>query len=304
MGDVIIRIGIVKEVETTHSKDAADGLRVRAELAQDKAKNVEDIPWAFPLLPKSIHAMPKVGEGVFILLEKSGELKGQRYYLGPIISQPQYNVFCDKKFGTSLLANSEYNPIEKASKDDTFVGAFPDNDDVALVGRGSEDVILKYNNVTKESEVDIRAGIRKENDDNTKAYALGNTMFNGTNPAYIQVKYKVGIATEPKNAANSLVNVVANRINLISNLDTSVEHNVKDNKTLVKEEAVDEVMNNLHQLPKGDELVKLLEIMKNCILTHQHPWAGMEQCGDTGGYIEQLKSFNPNSILSEYVRIS
>lgn len=304
MGDVIVRIGVVKEVETTHSIDAADGLRVRAELAQDKAKNVEDIPWAFPLLPKSIHTIPKVGEGVFILLAKAGDLKGQRYYLGPIISQPQYNVFCEKRFGTSLLENSEYNPIEKASKDDTFVGAFPNNDDVALVGRGAEDVILKYDNVTKESEVEIRAGIRKENDDNTKTYALGNTMFNGTNPAYIQVKYKTGIASEPKNAANSLVNVVANRINLISNLDTAVEHNVKDNKTLVKESAMDEVMNNLHQLPKGDELVKLLQIMKYSILMHVHPWAGMEQCGDAGGYIKQLETFDPNSILSEYVRIS
>ena len=38
MGDVIIRIGIVKEVETTHSKDAADGLRVRLNWLKTKQR--------------------------------------------------------------------------------------------------------------------------------------------------------------------------------------------------------------------------------------------------------------------------
>ena len=63
-------------------------------------------------------------------------------------------------------------------------------------------------------------------------------------------------------------------------------------------------MENLHQVPKGDKLVELLNIMKGCILHHVHPWAGMEQCGDWSGYINKLNGYDIDSILSDYVRIS
>jgi hypothetical protein len=54
----------------------------------------------------------------------------------------------------------------------------------------------------------------------------------------------------------------------------------------------------------GDKLVELLKIMKGAIMHHVHPWAGMEQCGDWPGYINQLEGYDIDSILSEYVRIS
>ena len=52
------------------------------------------------------------------------------------------------------------------------------------------------------------------------------------------------------------------------------------------------------------KLVELLKIMKGCIMHHVHPWAGMEQCGDWGGYINKLHGYDIDSILSKYVRIS
>ena len=63
-------------------------------------------------------------------------------------------------------------------------------------------------------------------------------------------------------------------------------------------------MDKLHQVPKGDKLVELLEDMRGAILHHVHPWAGMEQCGDWGGWIQKLSEFDLSTVLSKHVRTS
>jgi len=300
-----LNIGIVREVENTNSKDGYDGLRVRAEIDTDHAKKVTDIPWAFPLLPKAFQSVPKVGEAVFLIMdtEKSKQTV-QRYFIGPIISQPQYNTYSAKKNATTLLLESDRSPIAKISNFDDTRGSFPKQEDVAVVGRGSEDIILRFNDSSKTSEIDLRAGIRGQASNFSNGDVIGNIIFNETDPAYIQLKYKKGLATKEKNEANSIINMVANRINIMSNKDEKIKYNLQDKETLVSEEKMDDIMNNLHQVPMGDKLVELLDIMKGCILHHVHPWAGMEQCGDWKGYIDKLNAYDINSILSDYVRIS
>ena len=298
-------VGTVRQVEDGTAKDSFDGLRVRAELVQDKARDISDIPWAFPLLPKQFQSVPKVGEAVLVLNE---DLEGQRtvtqrFYVGPIISQPQYNAYAAKKDGTSLLQTHDRNPIERVSNLDATRGSLPTIEDVAVVGRGSEDVILRYRD-DKTSEVDIRAGIRLEPQGIDNPNMVGNIIFNGVDPSYIQLKYKNGLATRQNHPCTSVVNMVADYINIMSNHDANVSDNLHDKSTLVSEEKMDDVMEKLHQVPMGDKLVELLNIMKGCIMHHVHPWAGMEQCGDWGGYIKQLEAYPIEKILSEYVRIS
>ena len=268
----------------------------------DKTTKVSDIPWAFPLLPKSVQVIPKVGEAVFVI--NDGTQKSQRYYIGPIISQPQYNTYCKKDDATSLLDGHLTLPIERISNVADTWGSFPNTEDIAMVGRGAEDVTLKFDENTKASEVDLRAGIRMEPTNDTNPNMRGNVIFNGTDPAYIQIKYKKGLVAGEGKEANSVVNVVANKINIMSNKDDDIAHNIGDRDTLVAEDKIKDVMDNLHQVPKGDELVKLLELLKGAILHHVHPWAGMEQCGDWEGYINELNKFDIKSILSEHVRIS
>ena len=316
MASVLVKVGTVIEVENGFSKEPAGGLRVRAKLDIDKQKQKinELIPWAFPLLPKSIQVIPKVGEAVLVIADEVGGFaSGQRYYVGPLISQPQYNTFCPAADATTLLNFSERTPLPSMDWNSQTRGSVPESKDVALVGRGSEDVILKYDDSHKTSEVDIRAGIRGEgkfmSTDKGEYYAnkdmvVGNIMFNNIDPAYIQLKYKSGIATGDKKAANSLINIVADRINIMSNRDTTVSHDLHDDDTLVKEAEVDNIMDRLHQVPKGDKLVEFLEIVKGAILHHVHAWAGMEECGDKPGYINKLKDYDLEKILSEYVRIS
>lgn len=304
MNNLKMNIGIVREVENTFSKDGYDGLRVRVELDSDKQKRIASLPWAFSLLPKTFQSIPKVGEAVFVLMIGEDNKSAQRFFIGPIISQPQYHTYASKKNATTLLTSNDRNPIEKISNVDDTRGAFPNAEDVAVIGRGSEDVILRYDTDSKASEVDLRAGVRGTPTNSDNKNLIGNIIFNGTDPAYIQLKYKKGLATKANNEANSVINMVANRINIMSNKDTAISHNLQDKETLVNEEKMDEIMDNLHQVPMGDKLVELLEIMRGSIMNHVHPWAGMEQCGDWTGYIKQLQDYPIDTILSKYVRIS
>jgi hypothetical protein len=304
MNEVVLKIGTVREVENVYSKDSADGLRIRAELIDDKAQNLEDVPWAVPLLPKVFHVVPKVGEAVVVVSDVANNPRAQRYYLGPIISQPQYMTYTDNDDAMSTSKNTRYNPIEKISNFDATRGSFPNNDDVALVGRGSEDVTLKYDEGNKKSEVNLRAGIRKEPSKSGFNGLFGNVMFNDIDPAYIQLKYKNNLATKQDHSVSSMINMVADNINLISNKDNNVSDSIHDKDMLIKDEDSDKVMDKLHQVPMGDKLVELLTIMRGAIMHHVHPWAGMEQCGDWAGFINMLEKYDIDSILSKYVRVS
>lgn len=314
MGNISLNIGTVREIEGTNSVDGYDGLRVRAELMQDKPDgDYSKIPWAFPILPKTLQVIPKKGEAVFVIVDDEGDKStSQRYFIGPIISQPQYNTKSEKENSTTLLQTHDRNPIGKISNYDATRGAFPKSEDVAVVGRGQEDIILRYGTSSSEgdsnkgnvSEIDLRTGIRGEPTNSDNPDLVGNVIFNDIDPAYIQLKYKQGLITGESTKANSVINMVADRINIMSNRDNNVSDSLHDKNTLVKETDINETMEKLHQVPKGDELVKLLKIMKGCILHHVHPWAGMEQCGDWAGFIQELNSYTIEDILSEYVRIS
>ena len=299
MDEVVFKVGKVREVENVYSKEGTDGMRVRAELSQDRTKKVEDIPWAFPLLPKVFHVVPKVGEAVLVFTDLSNNNVTQRYYIGPIISQPQYMEYNGKDNALSNLKSGFFKTIERISNYDATRGSFPNNEDVAVVGRGSEDVTLKFDNASKKSEVDLRAGIRKASAFGDNAL-IGNIMFNDVDPAYIQLKYKKNLARD----VSSIANIVADRINLMSNKDNNVSDSIHDKDALVKDEDTEKIMERLHQVPMGDKLVELLEVMKGAIMHHVHPWAGMEQCGDWSGYINKLEGYDISSILSKYVRIS
>ena len=90
----------------------------------------------------------------------------------------------------------------------------------------------------------------------------------------------------------------------MSTQDTNVSDSITDNKELVKSSEADNIMDKLHQVPKGDTLIEFLEVMRQALLLHVHPWLGMEQCGDHGGYINKLKDYDLQSLLSDHVRIS
>lgn len=302
VGESIIKKGHVVSVD-----DSTDGLRIKVRLDIDDRTPIDELPYSFPLLPKTFQSVPKVGEGAFVITTMSAGKESQRYYLGPIISQPQYMNMCSYENGRGPAMNNIkgglIGPLEKISNYKETFGAFPETNDVAMVGRGSQDIVMKNNESLTSNELDIRCGIRKKSmyDKVIDSSLIGNVIFNNTDPAYIQLKYKKNITKEQNQEANSVINLVADKINVISNQDEN-GLSLTDPDTLIKEEDLDNIMSKLHQLPHGDTLVDLLRKIIMAILTHVHPYAGMPTC--INGYTEEIASYDLDKILSKHVRIS
>lgn len=288
--DVIIKMGQVESVD-----DDADGLRIKVRLNQDGNKSVDELPYAFPLLPKTFQSVPKIGEGVFVISAKVNNSLSNRYYIGPIISQPQHQDYDSYNYGNgtalSLLQGRSIEPLPKLSLNEETTGSFPNKEDVALVGRKSEDVILK------DGEIDLRCGIRQNDTTNN---LVGNVIFNKINPSYLQLKYKRSLGYSKGQECDSIINLVADKINLISHNDIN-GFNLTDNKDLIKNEDMDDIMSKLHELPYGDVLVKFLNIIRDAITNHVHPYPGLVACKEQ--FIKNLESINFDDVLSQEVRI-
>lgn len=300
-------VSIIKKGHVISVDDNTDGLRIKVRIDVDESTPIDEIPYSFPLLPKTFQSIPKVGEGAFVITTMSNDKESQRYYLGPIISQPQYMNMCKYENGRgpalSNIKGGLIEPLERISNHKETFGAFPETNDVAMVGRGSQDIIMRNNESLTTNELDIRCGIRQKSmyDKTFDSSVIGNVIFNKTDPAYIQLKYKKNITREPNQEANSVINLVADKINVISNQDEN-GLSLTEPDTLIKEEELDEIMSKLHQLPHGDTLVDLLRKIIMAILTHVHPYAGMPTC--INGYTEEIAKYDLDKILSKHVRIS
>lgn len=301
--DVVIRIGEVISVD-----DEYHGMRIKARLDQDNNMTSDQIPYAFPLLPKTLQSVPKIGEAVLIVLSSLSNKSSIRYYIGPLISQPQYfhQEYYNGGKGTSgsLLQGSTTNPLETIDHYDETKGSFPETNDIALVGRKSEDIILK------DGEIDIRCGIRGQKlfDDFSSGYDVdkfsalkGDVVFNKTNPAYLQLKYQRGICKGNKQVADSVINVVADKINLISHKDRE-NFDLTDQKDLIIPENLDDIMSKLHQLPYGDVLKEILINVYAAIKNHTHQYPGLPPVPCS--FIMRLDLKDLENLLSEHVRIS
>lgn len=298
---------IVNKGQVEQIIDDADGLRIKVRLESETTTPLSKIPYAFPLLPKTFQSVPKEGEGALVLLTKSDSKEFQRYYIGPIISQPQFQEYCDYKYGngnaTSVLDGGTLQPLVKISNYKETVGAFPRIDDVAVVGRGSQDLIMRCNEETKSNEVDIRCGARTDagNENNNSNGLIGKIVYNALDPAYIQLKYKKGLTSGNKIDASSIINIVADKTNIISHKDSN-SFDLTNTEELIPEEKLAEIMEKLHQLPYGDILVEFLDLVKRAIINHVHSWPGTPPV--ISDYTLQLADWDLERILSEHVRIS
>ena len=75
--DIIIRLCEVLSVEDDNA-----GLRIKVRIDPDDGdvQYIDDLPYAYPLLPKLIHINPKVGECVMVILSTQGQSNGNRWF--------------------------------------------------------------------------------------------------------------------------------------------------------------------------------------------------------------------------------
>lgn len=246
--------------------DDKGGLRIKVQIPTvDTTNDPDDWPWVFPLLPKHININPKLHETVLVIMQDTDKTRGNRYFIGPLINQQYFLNFADKNNAGSLIESEmgrwrqqphfKLNPVNE--------GTVPDREDIALQGRENADLILKPH------ELQLRCGFKLNPNDPIPQNRLA---FNKIDPAFIQMKYD-NFRDEFDKPYSSVVNIVADRINLLSH-DSPEAFNLAEGKGyLIDAEKQLKICNAAHPLAYGDKLIEFLKLFISLFRNHTHPWA-------------------------------
>lgn len=284
-----ISIGVVIDIE---DKGQAGRVLVDIKGVDDKT-NKSDKSWAFPFLPKHLQVMPKIGESVFVIkLDLKDTKYVNRYWVGPIISQPQKLNKDPHFFSSQAALPSGTVALEDAPQNKPECrGVFPDKSYISIQGRNNSDLIFKNN------EVLLRAG----------QHILNNPLqFNERNAGYIQIKYNSSINETQSNGLTktnnyTIANIVADKINLLTYKGTK-NFPLLDRNQLISNETMSDIVNNAHPLPYGDILVEFIEAAKAYILNHVHSYPGNKPVANKA-IADRFINFDLTRINSKNIKI-
>lgn len=323
----IIQLGVVKVVgelpvnNTTEAQRRRDEvfnsdpnmIRVRIESNQYDQAITDDrlLPNCYPILPKHLNIVPKIGEVVFIMLLDPTDRYSDRLYLGPMISSRE-NLKEDRIDTTALsnLSISVTTPNVNLDTLKSVKGVFPNREDVSLQGRDNSDIIFKTN------EALLRAGQHVQNN---------VIVFNDKNPAYVQLKFNTTLKVNDntnsefslenppstdgfsnnKPIKGSVINMVADKINLIGHKDTDRKYNVTNNETYISEQEIVNIIETAHPVAFGDTLLDYLKKLELAFMNHVHRFPGLKPSAVQGeNYLKEYLEYPVQTILSKNIRIN
>ena len=306
-GGSIYNKGSGRRLETTifyygkvlSNEDELGASRIRARISGvDDSLEFENVPYAFPMVQKALHVIPKAGETVLIFIPDVKNPNIDRMYIGPIISQPQL-LFKDNEI---FSAKSTLDSGIKQPKPAPFTipenrGVYPNINDIALQGRNNSDIILK------EKEVQIRAG-----QFDSKVAKGDIPKFNKINPSYIQIKHDVNLvkATDNSNGEiGGVINMVSNKINLLTHKNGSPRFTLNDQNTLISESELQKIIDEAHPIVFGDDLIEFLEVFIEAFINHVHAYPGLKPQDYSGSNdIDRLLEYDLQSFLSKNIKIN
>lgn len=266
--------------EVTSIDDDTDGGRIRARIADlDKNTPDENLPYAYPLLPKFFHAYPKVGEVVRIIIEDVEYPQRSRYWMGSVISQLQKIRYDDRFSALSTTNLASTAPDKAPSQYPNAIGIFPNIEDIALIGRENTDLILR------ERDVELRAG-KHEFDD--------NLTLNKKNPASVRLVFEQKTGNT-ETISSSIT--MADKIALISH-----DGIPKFKAAQIDQKERNEIFSTGHPLGRGDVIVDALELLRKAILQHIHPYSGVP--ADKSGIVIDLEKVDFTRILQRNIVIN
>ena len=248
------------EVLSVDDKTDAQRIKVRL-LPEDASKNLSEIDYAFPLLPKHFFIKPKVGEGVLVLLAVTNKGESQRYYIGPVISQ-EHKINGDSFFcgaDSILRGGAKVLDIPPRMRPEAN-GALPNDDDVIVRGRRHGEIQIREDDVIIKAGVKLLTGPQKD-----------EMYFNNKNSSYIKTKYHLNPLND---GIHSTTTLVGDKIFLLSNNgEVEFKDNTEENKReLISDEQLKKVIDSAYKLPYGEKLVEFLKLFVEAFLSHSHPF--------------------------------
>lgn len=262
-----------------------------------------ELPNCFPLLPKHLNFVPKIGEVVLLFTFSEDDKYSDRFYIGPIVSD--VTKLKMDSINNTALSNFSFGltrPNTEIDKIITADGIYDDPQNVIIDGRYNTDIIQRDN------EVLIRAGKFKHNQP---------LVFNQTNPGYIQLKFNQTINENGTSKEVSVTNIVSNKINLLTynggspqfNDLTSVNKQTKMSDYITTEQ-LNTILEEAHPLVFGDTLVEYLKLFRLALANHVHNGNGNKGTDRTDGNGLPLNDFLKNAerlekeMLSKNIRIN
>jgi hypothetical protein len=275
-----------------------------------------EIVWAIPLLPKHLQIMPKVGEKVKLMFFDMGSPQLNRVWVGPLVSQKdklsyQENVTAGNILNTSILnkllknvSGNNKNLRTGDKKIGKFRGGFPDKEDIALMGRNNADIILptrstKNDKLNRGGEVLIRAGKFDFNN-------VGKLSLNTTNPGYLRIK-----VIESQNSFNAIDTRPKTMSMLFSDYISLVSYNnnvvgkpyrTEVNPIIGNDADMLQTHNSLSPLIRGDVLVEFLELLRDYVKNHNHPYHKLPSTNANSK--DKIEQFDLERLLSQGIRIN
>lgn len=282
-------------LKVEYVEDDQAGLRIKVKIPTIDLEDDpldKNWPWAFPLLPKHLHINPKVGECVLVFLEDPKAPKGNRFFIGPVISQQYLLDFDPYNFSSrSMFQGSIAKPLVNPDRDPENEGTLLDREDIVIQGRQNTDIVQKKN------EIRLRCGFKK---DPAARHITDRLHYNRKNPAYIQMKYKK-MKDAKGNDFSSLINIVADRINILSH-DSPTYFKLTDRENMISEDELKNIFNTAHPLPYGDTLTEFLRGLVRIFTTHTHPFPmDPPVCVESD---RKLLETNLDEMLSKSIRIN
>lgn len=278
--NLILRIGEVISVSDEYS-----GGRIKVKLASDKFN--DNIPFAYPLLPYMIHITPKIGEAVLVVCSDITNTDATRFYIGPLIHQPQFSHYDSFFNSTSLLKGFNQATLPSIEKNAEAEGAYPKKEEIALLGRKDTDLILGDNDVR------LRCGVHLTDKNNPL-----KSIFNRQTPTFVKLTTHDNALS---NKTNTTATIVSENINLISTVGTP-EFTVTNSNGSISDEEMNKIIETAHQLPYGDVLIEFIKILLKAFNSHTHAYHSLPPIPDMN-YVA-LQNFNLNDLLSKHVKIN
>jgi len=250
---------VAKVVNVIHEQG---GDMIQARTFNDRTLDNTNIPFSFPLLPKHLYVKPKVGEFVIVL----GYDDSHRFFVGPIIPQLDKLDKEDTLYAKSFLDEGMLAPHPNPRQVRGSDGVYPQEDEIAFMGRKNTDIIHKDN------EMWIRAGSYIDTP-NGKVFSESPTYLMLKNNPNGQYQPNVSNPEDFRETVNykTSATLVAEEINLISSSNRAKQlHKVADPNDMITDIEMRNILENAYHLPYGEKLVDILGQMMTLFLTHVH----------------------------------
>lgn len=135
--------------------------------------------------------------------------------------------------------------------------------------------------------------------DSQNSFNTYTVTYPGSTKKEKRTKTKLEFSKEVGSNKSSIINVVADRINLVSH-DGNHTYELTDDERLITPETQNDIHTTAQSIVFGEKLVEFLELVKNYVNSHVHPYHGLP--ADPEATKLNVLNFDLESILNKNIK--